>query len=226
MNDTPNTNPARFADMPARIKALPVDHRGFPVPWFVAWIDGKPDHRVIDSAKLSPAIRQRRCWICGQPLGAYLTFPIGPMCAITRTTSEPPSHRDCAEFSARACPFLSIPAKARREKHMPADGKPPPGEFLKRNPGAIALWICKDFEPFKVDSGLLFAVGHPSEVLWYCEGRRATREEVEHSIETGLPSLIELAKQDGESAIADLRNQISIASMYLPPKGAASGATP
>ena len=27
---------------------LPIDERGFPVPYFVAIVDGKPDHRIID----------------------------------------------------------------------------------------------------------------------------------------------------------------------------------
>ena len=37
--------------MPSRIAALPVDERGYPVPWFVAWIDGKPEFRCADPAK-------------------------------------------------------------------------------------------------------------------------------------------------------------------------------
>jgi hypothetical protein len=208
---------ARFTDiMPDRIKALPIDHRGFPVPWFVAWPDGKPDHRVIDSAKIWPAINQRRCWLCGQPLGSYLTFPIGPMGAITRTTSEPPSHRDCAEFAAKVWPFLTIPAKGRRDKNLPDDATPPPGEYLTRNPGAIALWICKRYEVRMVDDGLLFTVGQPTEVLWYAEGRAATRQEVEDSMASGLPALIQLAKQDGEAGLQELNRQLMIAQALLP----------
>src|SRR4051812_16900869 len=69
---------SRFPDMPARIKRLRVDHRGYPVPYFVAWINGRPDHRVVDGSKLWPAMNDRRCWICGQRLGANLAFALGP----------------------------------------------------------------------------------------------------------------------------------------------------
>ena len=60
-------------------------------------------------------MREKRCWVCGDPLGVHLTFPIGPMCALNRTISEPPSHHECASWSARNCPFLSRPHMVRRE---------------------------------------------------------------------------------------------------------------
>jgi hypothetical protein len=37
--------------MPESVGRLPVDHRGYPVPWFVAWIDGKPEFRCADGEK-------------------------------------------------------------------------------------------------------------------------------------------------------------------------------
>ena len=55
----------RFPHAPARIKALPVDHRGFPVPWFVQWYDDTPNFLVVDHRKLRPAVEKRLCWICG-----------------------------------------------------------------------------------------------------------------------------------------------------------------
>src|ERR1700757_2055277 len=97
--------------LPARIQSLPVDARGFPVPWFVEWFhaDGTPfeypemsiragdypDFRVVDSRKFGIAHREKRCWVCGGPRGKYVAFVIGPMCAINRVSSELPSHRDC-----------------------------------------------------------------------------------------------------------------------------------
>jgi len=93
--------------LPSRMQTLKLDHRGYPVPWFVAWIDGKPDFRVMDGKKMNQAVRFKKCWVCGSPLGRRFTFCIGPMCAINRTIGEPPSHHECVDFSARACPFLS-----------------------------------------------------------------------------------------------------------------------
>jgi hypothetical protein len=37
---------------PSRMKVLKLDERGFPVPWFVHWEDGKPDFRIISPGKL------------------------------------------------------------------------------------------------------------------------------------------------------------------------------
>jgi hypothetical protein len=83
--------------------------RGYPVPWFVAWVNGHADFRVIDSPKLPLAVRNSLCWICGQPLLGKRAYLIGPMCAVNRVSAEPPSHVRCAEWSARACPFLTRP---------------------------------------------------------------------------------------------------------------------
>jgi len=215
----------RFPDMPARIKALPVDHRGFPVPYFVAWFDGKPDHRVMDGAKLWPAINKRLCWICGQPLGAYLAFPLGPMCTINRTTSEPPSHRDCATFAIKTCPFLAIPPKERRDRNLPGGLRDAAGVALRRNPGVTALWVCKKYQPFMVDDGVLFTVGQPTEVEWYSEGRAATHIEVAESVATGLPELMDMARRQGDLATAELQQKLQIATKLFP-QAPGEGRTP
>jgi hypothetical protein len=204
--------------MPARIRALPVDHRGFPVPYFVALVDGKPDHRVMDPGKLPRAVNHRLCWTCGQKLGVHLAFIIGPMCAINRTVSEPPSHRECAEYALKVCPFLSIPAKARREKNLPENVQDPAGVMLKRNPGALALWMCRNFRVWRIHNGVLFRLGDPSEVQWYAEGRMATRAEVDASIEGGLPTLRQLAREEGRHALVQLARQVAAIEPLLPPR--------
>lgn len=192
---------SRFTDMPERIARLPVDHRGFPVPWFVAWIDGKPDHRVADTRKLLPAVKQNLCWICGDKLGRHLAFTLGPMCAITRCSGEPPAHRDCAIFAATHCPFLSIPEKRRREKAM--SEKSQFSEFgLKQNPGCALVWITNGYRTIRdpSTSSIVCQFDDATEMLWFCEGRPAVREEVVESIRSGLPMVREVAKRDGPEA--------------------------
>ena len=201
---------------PARIAKLPVDERGYPVPFFVMWIDGKPDFRVIDPAKMIVCFKQKRCWICGDVLGKYLAFVIGPMCAINRISSEPPSHLECAEFAAKACPFLTMPKAHRRE-----GGKPEGAKFsssgLKRNPGVALVWVTINFEPFRsAPNEILFKVGSPVKVLWFCEGRSVTRAEVLHSIETGLPIVREMAANQGIEAVALLEKQCRDAERFYP----------
>lgn len=206
--------------MPARIAALPLDPRGYPIPWFVAYIDGKPDFRVADSGKRYDAVRHEKCWVCGQRLGAHKVFVAGPMCGVNRTSSEPPLHRDCAEWSVRACPFLLIPTAKRREANLPADSRNTPGITIPRNPGATLLWVTKHYTLFRDrgpgQGGWLFRMGDPLQVLWFYEGRPATRAEVVESMETGLPILREMAEVEGPNAVRELRAMADHFMPYLP----------
>src|SRR5262249_6685969 len=131
--------------IPKRMKKLPISKTGFPTPWFVARVPqtGEHDLRVADQAKKYMAIKRGLCWLCGEPLGQFKVFVIGPMCSINRVSSEPPCHLDCAEYAARACPFLSKPRMRRNEQNMPEGHQEAPGVMLKRNPGVVALWVTK-----------------------------------------------------------------------------------
>jgi hypothetical protein len=209
--------------MPQRIRSLPLDARGFPVPWFVALVNGEPDHRVVEGRRFQPALQKRLCWICGQVLGRNFAFLIGPMCAITRTISEPPSHLECCEYTVRACPFLSRPHAHRRQAGLPEDAQNAAGNGIKRNPGAVAIWITRSFRPFKVSNGLLFRMGDPTEVRWYAEGRKATADEVHASVYSGLPLLLAEASAEDDarrdlnrSAEYALAAQVAQAALLFP----------
>ncbi len=185
---------------------LPVSKAGYPVPWFVAWVDGDWDFRVIGPGKVADAHNGGRCWLCGERLGAYKAFTIGPMCTVNRISAEPPSHLDCAEYAVMACPFLSKPNMRRNENDMPAEGKNPAGIMIRRNPGVTALWVTKSYRLMRDGDGVLFRVGPPQHVHWYREGRQATRAEVLASIDSGLPLLEAAAVKDGAEAVAELAN--------------------
>jgi hypothetical protein len=153
------------AGMPHRMKFLPVD-RGYPVPWFVDWIDGAPEFRAMNPNKWVAAVKKKLCWVCGSKLGKYMAFVSGPMCGINRTSSEPPCHLDCARWSAKNCPFLVRPRMVRREGDGMEDGKFAGGIGLTRNPGQ-ATTVCKHCE----DSGWC---GVPEERCPYCGGKKQT----------------------------------------------------
>ena len=145
------------ASMPDRVRRLPISEQGWPVPWFVEWFkdgkpcatgDGVPDFRIVDPRKITTAVKKQKCWVCGEgPLGIFKCFVIGPMCSVNRIISEPPSHRDCAIFAARICPFLARPAMVRNRRMYDADGKflfqEAGGVPLLRNPGAVCVWVTK-----------------------------------------------------------------------------------
>jgi hypothetical protein len=197
--------------MPARIARLPIDTRGYPVPWFVEWVDGVPEFRAMDPRQWVKAVRDRRCWICGESLGKFLVFVIGPMCGINCTTTEPPCHKDCAEWAVVNCPFLSRPHMRRREDDFTESVKGnAAGIPLDRNPGVTLLWTTTEYRVFTDGRGRpLIQIGPPLSVAWTCEGRDATVEEVKASVESGLPALRDLCEQEpGEIRRMDARKEL------------------
>lgn len=215
-------------EAPPRIAAnLRRDARGYYVPWFVHWDGDVPDFRVIATGKLGEAYKYQKCWVCGQPRGKIVSFVIGPMCAVNRTSAEPPSHRECAIYSARACPFLTRPKMRRNYKDIPEEALNPDGTTkvlggvgLDRNPGVALVWITRDWHIERVFNGHIFKFGDPVETLWYCEGRTATRAEVMASIESGVPLLQgECMKEEPSQrgpAMAALYAMVSRAMEYVP----------
>lgn len=190
----------RLPTPPRRIARLPRNQVGYPVPWFVAWVDGVPDFRVIRADGILDALRFKICWLCGEGLGANAAFVIGSMCAVNRVAPEPPSHRDCAIYAAEACPFLITPGMRRRDSNLPEGATTPDGIMITRNPGVALVWVSRTWRIR--DDLRLFHVGDPIETRWYAEGRTATRAEVLASIDSGLPLLRAEAEQDRQSAAA------------------------
>lgn len=204
------TTPLRpeLEQLPARIARLPIDARGYPVPWFVAWDNGLPEFRAMDGVKWRRAVQERLCWVCGERLGGWLTFVIGPMCGINRTTAEPPCHSECAIWSARNCPFLARPHMVRREDEVinASTRDESAGMPILRNPGVTLLWTTRSYTVFNDGKGKpLIQIGPPSAVEWYSQGRHATRAEVAHSVETGLPVL----RQCCDMEVHEARRQLA-----------------
>jgi hypothetical protein len=210
---TETTLRPEIKNLPARMRGLKIA-RGYPVPWFVAWVDGangpEPEFRAFDPRKMAAAIRQKLCWVCGEPLGRFMTFVIGPMCGINRVSSEPPCHRECAQFSAKYCPFLSKPQMVRREDAFTeANFRSPAGVMIERNPGVTLLWTTKSYRLSVREDGVLFFVGDPESLEFYAEGRDATRAEVNASIVAGLPALVALCKtSDDYAELVRLRRRL------------------
>lgn len=209
-----------IAGIPAshRILSLPRTKAGYPVPYFAAWVNGEPDLRLMDGRKLAAAVTERRCWICGQKLvGATVAFTIGPMCAVNRTSAEPPGHRECGIYAAQACPFLANPAKRRREANLTGSLDDGAGIAIPRNPGVALVWITRKWSTFDDGTGgRLFHIGRPIRCLFYAHGRPATRAEIVESIDTGLPALVALAAEEGPAAVAELDRLVARAMLLVP----------
>jgi hypothetical protein len=206
------------APIPARMSHLPRDVAGRPVPWFVPIVDGVPDPRLGDEVKFVAALRFRKCWVCGATLGRYVAFVVGPMCAVNRISADPGCHRDCAVYSATACPFLATPQMRRRTDELTAERGVRGGVMIRRNPGVVAVWVTRRFEVFKAGGGPLISLGDPDDVLWFHRGQPATAEQALAGLESGLPALRETcdAEDDPQAAHAELDRQVAAARRLFP----------
>lgn len=223
------TNATYRPDLPSRpdrMARLPLDERGFPIPWFVH-VDkdtGKPDFRVIRPGGIAIAYRSQTCWLCGEKMGRYRSFVIGPMCGVNRVTSEPPCHRECAEYAAVACPFLTRPLAVRNERGLPEEATVA-GIAIKRNPGCALVWTQKTKPRWaQVQGGILFDLDEPSELTFWAQGRPATIDEVRESVRTGMPLLEAAAQKDGPEGIVALKRYVArwerlLASAFAKPIG-------
>lgn len=213
--------PVDVVPPPARVRALPRNKVGYPIPWFAATMpDGERDLRVVDPAKVLQAIRDELCWVCGQRLGVFRAFVIGPMCAVNRITAEPPTHLECAQYAVRVCPFLVVPGMRRRSKDD-IEWSPAAGDMIERNPGVALIWVTRSFRAFNPsmgNAGVLFQLGEPVNTWWLREGRAATRAEVVDALDSGLPALLAACERDDdpEGSRADVRRQLDRAMALVP----------
>jgi hypothetical protein len=191
--------------LPGKMSALPIDDRGYPIPFFVATLpNGDREFRAMDNEKMIRCVKEHLCWVCGEKLGKFMVFVIGPMCMINRINAEPPSHRECALYAVKNCPFLVNPRAERREGGVGrgfqgklADGA---GMLIKRNPGVSVLWTCLTYRVIHDGKdGVLFAIGDkPSNVEFFCEGKPANRTQIDESIASGLPNLLKACGSEDE----------------------------
>lgn len=73
-------------DIPQRMRSLPRNAAGSPIPW---------------CASVSDAVNRHLCWICGEKLGRYAAFLLDVRTCITQLPTTPPSHAECALFVAQ-----------------------------------------------------------------------------------------------------------------------------
>lgn len=207
---------ARFNNIPDRMKHRPIDHRGFPVPWFVSnkTHAGLWDFVHVDPARLETAYRRGLCTLSGEPLGKFVSFVVGPMCIINRVAAEPPCIPQLGKWAAQVCPFLSQPL-AKRPKHDPAADANVPGVMVADNPGGCVVWTVRrgDFERGR---DRLYRFGDPVEVTFWTKGREATPDEARALFEARAAKLMESAAEEGPEGLAYFYRLKARADQYLP----------
>lgn len=139
--------------IPPFLSHLPVDKRGYPIPFFVGTVDGEPEFRYLNATKHDLIINKKLCPICGKKLPKdFFYFISGPQGMKNRTSSDGPMHRECAEFSLIACPHLYLQKSQRREndplgKNMARNNK----VIIKEKPTELFLvksdkYVVLDFQ--------------------------------------------------------------------------------
>ena len=116
------------APEPPAVRGRPHDTRGYPVPAITPWLDGLPMFAATSTARTLICAVERRCSICGTPLGAdalwrvvaaeEATTMVAALAAsltyVNRAgTAEAPGHLACMLYAAMVCPYLARP-NARR----------------------------------------------------------------------------------------------------------------
>lgn len=99
----------RILRIPRRMRKLPIEKRGYPVP-FATMIDpitGQPDFRILDIRRQMQCFKDKLCAMCGEPLGRYIAFIGGPKSGESHRFNDPGMHRECAEYAAVVCPYIS-----------------------------------------------------------------------------------------------------------------------
>lgn len=102
--------------IPKELEHLRVDERGYPIPFFVGYHDGKPNFRYGDTFKRDICLAQKKCAICGKKLPRDFSYVItGPEGYANQIVSDAPMHRRCAEFTMDACPHIHFEKAQRKE---------------------------------------------------------------------------------------------------------------
>lgn len=109
-------------NIPPFLSHLPVDPRGYVIPFFVAYVDGKPDFRLLDQQKQHYCIEKKLCSICGKKIkDNRFWFISGPIGFHNRVSSDPGMHERCARYSLKVCPHLYFHKADRRDSNLPEE---------------------------------------------------------------------------------------------------------
>ena len=101
--------------VPKLMQDLQIDERGYPIPYFVPFVNGKPNFKYQDAKKKEICRKYMKCHICGNRLfDKSFWFICGPLGYLNHVSSDEAMHEDCARFSMKYCPHL-VNLKAERK---------------------------------------------------------------------------------------------------------------
>ena len=80
----------------------------------------------------------------------------------------------------------------------------------------MLIWVTHEYWARREGRGVLFKIGPPIRVEFFAEGRKAERDEIMASIDSGMPHLREMAEKDGPEAIRELDEKYNEALALVP----------
>jgi hypothetical protein len=136
-------------EIPKELAHLKLDTRGYPIPYFVSWINGQPEFRFLDPARLEMIIERKVCHICGKKLPTdFFYFITGPVGLQNRVITDAPMHRLCAEFSLKACPHIYYQKAERRDNDPLAKSLSDHTKYDPGKPSELYLIKSDKAKPF------------------------------------------------------------------------------
>ena len=97
-------------EIPARMKKFPLWKNRFPIFYTVMTMeDGTPNFRVVSRKRQVEASEKNLCHLCGERLEGVVYFIGSKEDLAEHYSGDGPMHLDCAEYAAKACPWLSNP---------------------------------------------------------------------------------------------------------------------
>jgi hypothetical protein len=160
---------------PENIKKLP-HFRGLPITaiTFVGE-DGTPNFKVIDNEKVRDCKDNKKCAICGQPLGWWIAFMVSEKEAQTRFIFESPNHEECLRYAFELCPWLYYSkAKYSDPETVKADGmgtisSHPDRSTINERPEKLGLYLCRGYDNV-IHRGFRVCKVPPAKKLEWFEG--------------------------------------------------------
>lgn len=123
--------------IPDRMRDLPIDPRGYPVPVNVTRDrNGKPNFATNDETARQMLFRQDNCGICGGKLLRGRWSIGGPGSALHPDGAflDPPMHYECARYAVQACPYLAMPTYSKSVSKIAPMGVGPVKGGIAYNP--------------------------------------------------------------------------------------------
>lgn len=179
------------AELPPRMRGLPLDARGYPIPFIVLRdSEGKPHFTINDDTSIAKVIKYDLCGICGQRLLRGRWFVGGPLSAFhsAGAYNDPPMHHECATFALRVCPYLAL---RRYTGRIEARTLTDPVQRILIDNTIIrdrpALFVCAMSIGHQIAPGQRFVPNRPwRDVEYWQNGRKITPAEADPLVTAAL----------------------------------------